>query len=116
MHGAHASLNNCWRMSEQVPIVRNDPVEIISPNVDTWRILGELQVEFPAGWVLIGGLMVYLLGLVQQPLDMAETISPKDGRLIAAVVPLVSSHDAWRFATDHSAAAAAAEILAAQGR
>ena len=40
-----------------------------SPGTETWHLLGALQQAFPSGWVLIGGLMVYLLAAEagQQP-------------------------------------------------
>jgi len=47
---------------DRFPVVRDDPVSVASPNGDTWQLLGRLEGRFPGGWVLIGGLMVYLLG------------------------------------------------------
>jgi hypothetical protein len=34
---------------------------VSAPNVGTRRVLGELEQQFPGVWVLIGGLIVYLL-------------------------------------------------------
>ncbi len=49
-------------VSDRFPVARDDPVDVSSPNDETWRVLGALEHRFPGGWVLIGGLMVYLLG------------------------------------------------------
>ncbi|MCZ7532827.1 MAG: hypothetical protein M5U23_05405 [Acidimicrobiia bacterium] len=35
---------------------------VTSPNDATWALLGNLYEDFPSGWLLIGGLMVYLHG------------------------------------------------------
>jgi len=48
-------------MPDHYPLLDNEPVQVRSPNAETWHVLGDLQEAFPSGWVLIGGLMVYLL-------------------------------------------------------
>lgn len=62
MSAIDASLRNYWRMSDRFPIVDIEPVGVVSPNLATWQLLKDLAEAFPGGWVLIGGLMVYLLG------------------------------------------------------
>jgi hypothetical protein len=49
-------------MSDRFRTLDREPVGVSSPNSSTWLVLGDLADAFPAGWVLIGGLMVYLLG------------------------------------------------------
>ena len=48
-------------MPDGYPFLDREPVEVRSPSAETWHLLGGLQDAFPSGWVLIGGLMVYLL-------------------------------------------------------
>ena len=48
-------------MTDDYPLLDREPVEVRSPSAETWHLLGGLQDAFPSGWVLIGGLMVYLL-------------------------------------------------------
>ena len=48
-------------MPDDYPFLDREPVEVRSPSAETWHLLGGLQDAFPSGWVLIGGLMVYLL-------------------------------------------------------
>jgi len=48
-------------VSDNYPFLDRDRVEVRSPSVETWHLLGGLHDAFPSGWVLIGGLMVYLL-------------------------------------------------------
>lgn len=56
-------------MPDDYPLLDREPVEVRSPGAETWYLLGALQEAFPSGWVLIGGLMVYLLAAEagQQP-------------------------------------------------
>ena len=48
-------------MPDSYPVLDKEPVEVHSPDAETWHVLGDLYEAFPSGWVLIGGLMVYLL-------------------------------------------------------
>ena len=48
-------------MPDNYPVLDGEPVEVRSPDAETWHVLGDLYEAFPSGWVLIGGLMVYLL-------------------------------------------------------
>ena len=61
-------------MHDDYPLLDRRPVEVGSPGSETWHLLGALQEAFPSGWVLIGGLMVYLLAAEagQQPMRVTS--------------------------------------------
>lgn len=59
--GVSALLESSSRMPDSYPVLDGEPVAVHSPDSETWQVLGDLYEAFPSGWVLIGGLMVYLL-------------------------------------------------------
>jgi hypothetical protein len=42
-------------MPDDYPLLHNEPVQVRSPDAETWHVLGDLEEAFSYGWVLIGG-------------------------------------------------------------
>lgn len=48
--GVRASLRSYSQMPDAYRVVDRDPVEVRSPDAETWQLLGALQLAFPSGF------------------------------------------------------------------
>lgn len=60
-------------MRNPYPRLDREPVDGQLPNPSVWELLTQIEIDMPATWVLVGGLMVLLHGLEAGHLPLRET-------------------------------------------